>query len=182
MRFSLRAMFMISALTLLALPAFAEDGFYLGGSVGQAEINTGTLADVKFEGDDTGYKVFGGYRFLKFFAVEGAYADLGSVQNKAAVNRKTADMNAYTAEGIGFIPLGIADIFGKAGFASWNADFSSDGGTLPIPSSADGTDLVYGAGVQFRFKSIAVRGEVEYYDVEESDDVYQYSVGASWTF
>jgi len=58
---------------LITLPAAAADnGFYLGLSAGQAEISSEDYGDFEFEGDDIGYKVFAGYRFLTFLAVEAA--------------------------------------------------------------------------------------------------------------
>lgn len=64
----------------IALPAAAADnGFYLGGSAGRSAVNTGTVGEVSVNSEATAYKVFIGGRFLTFFAVEGAYSDLGSV-------------------------------------------------------------------------------------------------------
>jgi OOP family OmpA-OmpF porin len=180
---SLKMLFFAAAVALVALPvAAADNGWYLGASVTQSQLNTGTLESVKVEGDDHGYKVFAGYRILTFLSVEGAYNDLGSIKDVQPIGNTTVDMQAWTAEAVGYIPLGIADIFGKAGLASWSSDYSATGGIIPATASKSGTDPVYGAGVQFRISSWAIRGEVEYFDVKDTDNVYQYSIGASYTF
>ena len=169
----------VLAIALFAFPvAAADNGFYIGGSVGQAEIATGDLdADIEIDGSDFGsYKVFSGFRFLTFGGVELSYADFGEISGDEADT--TAEVDGLGLVGVLYIPFGIGDVFAKGGVMDWNADLN----TLTDVRSLDGTDPLYGAGLQFRIKSWAIRGEVEYIDVESADSVYMYSVGASWTF
>jgi len=171
--------------TLFTLPAAAADnGFYLGLSAGRAALNTGDLGNAEVEGDANAYKLFAGYRFLNFLAVEGAYVDLGTAEDdqESTSTHYEAGVNGFELQGMAFLPLGIADIFVKAGLFNWNADLEGIIAGEPDSVSADGTDPVYGAGFQLRFKSFAVRAEVEYFDVENANDVYMYSIGASYTF
>ena len=80
------------ALTIIAAPlASAQDsGWYLGANVGQSKskIDDGQITNSLLSGGlvttsisdrdhDTGFKVFGGYQFNKYFAFEGGYFDLG---------------------------------------------------------------------------------------------------------
>jgi len=164
---------------LIALPAVADDGFYFGGSVGRTALSSGTTVPIEVKGDTNSYKIFLGYRFLKFFAVEGAYADLGNAKDTSGTTSAEGKFKGYHGEGIVLLPLGIADIFAKAGAFSYTSDFSTNAGAT---ASKDGTAPLYGAGVQFRIKSWAVRGEVEYFDIKNADHVYMYSVGGSYTF
>jgi len=166
---------------LIALPALADDGFYLGGSVGKTALSAGTTVPIEVKGDTNSYKVFIGYRFLKFFAVEGAYADLGAAKDSSGNTHAEAAFKGYHGEGMVMLPLGIADIFAKAGAFSYSGDFKTDIANLGN-FSKDGTAPLYGAGVQFRIKSWAIRGEVEYFDIKNTDHVYMYSVGGSYTF
>lgn len=179
-----RSLLIVAAVALFALPAIAADnGFYLGGSIGQTAVNTGTLGEVQVDGNSTGYKVFAGFRMITFLAVEGAYIDFGkSNKTTSATTFGEAKAKGYEAQVLGFIPLGIADIFGKAGAASATFDINGTQNGIPTSISTDKTSPVYGAGVQFRIKSVAVRGEVEYFDVKSTDKLYFYSIGASWTF
>lgn len=169
---------------LLAVPALAADnGFYLGGSVGQTSVDFNTeTSDVS--GDDTSYKVFGGFRFITFLGVEGSYVDFGTPEEvlEAAGGAYEADITGLDAFAVGYLPLGIADIFVKYGVIDWDTDITStlDGGSETQSNS--GTDPAYGAGVQFRIRSFAIRGEVEYFDIESADNVYMYSLGGSYTF
>lgn len=170
----------LAVAALLALPALAADnGVFVGASAGQTSFATGNLGEIDFEGDASGYKVFGGYRFLTFVAVEASYVDFGSIEGDPKVAGYEADVNGLTLEAVVFLPLGIGDVFVKAGLVEWDADISSVE-DLTDRVSLDGNDAVYGAGVQFRIRSFGVRAEVEYFDVAK--ELYMVSVGGSYTF
>jgi len=94
----------------------------------------------------------------------------------------TADFTGYDVAAVGYLPLGIADIFAKAGMIAWDADFSLDAGGSSVSVSDDGEDPFYGLGFQLRFKSFAVRAEIEYFNIEDAQSVYMYSVGGAFTF
>ena len=74
------------AIVLIAVtvPASASDtGFYLGAGIGQSSIDIKefypSLGD-SLEQNSDAFKAYGGYRFLKFIAIEAGYTDLGSPQ------------------------------------------------------------------------------------------------------
>ena len=170
-------------IALLALPAVAADnGFYLGASAGQSGIEISDIDDMDFSGGDTAYKLFVGYRILTFFAVEGSYVDFGAADDDLGDTLGTveADVNGFDAFAMGMLPLGIADIFVKAGVIAWDAEIAAR--SIDASESDSGTDPAYGIGVQFRIRSFAVRGEIEYFDIEGTEYVYMYSVGGSYTF
>ena len=69
-------------LVAAAVPASAiENGFYLGGSIGGSSLEVQDVAEefgaFRFSDGDTDFKLFGGFRFLNFLAVEAGYVDLG---------------------------------------------------------------------------------------------------------
>ena len=176
-------------LALIALPAVAADnGFYLGASVGQTQLEIDELGEdvnsADFSGDDMAYKVFAGIRFLTFLGVEGSYRDLGEPEDEVSEleGTVTADLTAYDVAAVGYLPLGIADIFAKAGMTSWDADLTLDAGAVSQSLSDDGEDPFYGLGFQLRFKSFTARAEVEYFDIEGIDGLYMYSIGGAFTF
>ena len=174
-------------IALLALPAAAADnGFYLGASVGQMgiKIEDVDLEDIDFSGDDTAFKVFAGFRFITFLGVEGSYVDLGAPSEFLEGLDATieTDITGYDGFVVGYLPLGIADIFAKAGVIAWDASISGQIGDQTERESDDGTDPAYGIGVQFRIKSFAIRAEFEYFDIEGAEYVYMYSIGGSYTF
>ncbi|MFA6957257.1 MAG: outer membrane beta-barrel protein [Thermoanaerobaculia bacterium] len=185
----MRRSVILALLTVVAMLATfslaaADNGFYLGAAAGQSTFSVGDFNSDDFDGDATGYKVFAGGRFLTLLGVEGSYVDFGEIEGDSSIENAAykTDVNGVTLEGVAYLPLGIADIFVKGGIFKWESDLTStiSGDTATI--SSDGNDLVYGAGVQFRIQSFALRAEVEYYDVENADELYMISVGGSYTF
>ncbi len=52
-----------------------------------------------------------------------------------------------------------------------------------IDSDSDsGTDAAYGLGVALRLGKVALRAEGEQFKIADADDVYMFSVGATFTF
>ena len=65
---------LIAALAMLSLPlAAADNGFYIGGAVGQSAINIDEIGDIEIDDNATAWKGFIGGRFLTFIGVEGAF-------------------------------------------------------------------------------------------------------------
>lgn len=170
----------IICLTIFALlastPALAvKPGFYLGGSLGGAATEV-TEGNVTFDENDTAWKLFAGYHFLQFFAVEAAYRDLGSPSTNILGSDVKVSPTAFDVAGLAGLPLGPVYLFGKLGIARWDGDVTVDGSKI----SDDGTDVEAGVGISADIIKIQVRAEVEYIDA--ADGVLMYSVGAAWRF
>jgi OOP family OmpA-OmpF porin len=178
------ALLTTAALGLVAAPAYAADnGIYLGASVGQSGVTfeeTVAGEDFEFDTDSTGYKAILGWRFLDWLAVEANYVDLGSGDDNVAGTRIETDVNGISLSAVGFLPVGPVDLFARVGAIDWKADVTAS--DLGFDASDDGTDLTYGVGAQFRVWSLGIRAEYERYDISEADTVDMFSVGVTWTF
>lgn len=169
-----KAILAASLLLTSGVAAAADNGFYLGGSVGQANLEIDDIGGVTaedFKGDDTGFKLIAGIRPLDWLAVEAAYVNFGEPEDRGL----RAEGDGISAFAVGFLPLGPVDLFAKGGLIAWDSKISGS-------FDDDGTDLAYGAGVQFRVWSISVRAEYEIFDVSDLDDLSMVSVGATFTF
>jgi hypothetical protein len=177
----------LGAIGFLALgpaAAFAETGFYAGGSVGgatvDANISDPDLPDnINFNEDDFAWKVFGGFQWDPWFidlGVEVGYVDFG----KPSSSLVEIDASGWNIWGVGAFDLGPVGIFGKLGYIAWDADASLR--DTPFTSSDDGSDIGYGIGAKFELWSLQFRAEYEIYDIEDTDDVSMYSVGVAWIF
>jgi len=175
----LRATIATLAVSLTTLPAFAADnGFYLGGSIGQGAVQV-KEAGVEFDGDDTGFKVIAGFRPLDFFAVEVNYVDLGTAEDDVLGVNIQADTTGIDAFAVLLLPITAVDLFAKAGLISWDQDVSATG----FGSGEDsGEDFAYGVGAQARFGSLAARLEYERFEIQDTDTVDMISLGLTWTF
>ena len=169
---------LVAALAFAGLPASAADnGIYLGGSVGQSALE---IDDFDYDADATGYKIIAGWRFLDWLAVEGNYVDLGSGEDKVSGDKVEIDVSGVSLSAVGFLPVGPVDLFARVGAVNWDADVSVAG--FDAGGSADGTDFTYGAGVQFRVWSLGIRAEYEVFDISDADNVDLLSLGVTWTF
>ena len=180
MRKTIVAAALAASFSLLSLPALsADNGIYLGASVGQS----GVQYDENFDGDNfsfdasaTGFKAIAGWRFIDWLAVEANYVDLGSGDD----NGIETDVNGVSLSAVGFVPVGPVDLFARVGAVNWNADLEAP--SLGVSASDDGTDLTYGVGAQFRVWSLSIRGEYEVFDISDADTVDMFSIGVTWTF
>ena len=165
-----------SAFVLTSLPAAAADnGIYLGGSIGQTGVQ---IDEFDYDADATSYKVIAGWRFLDWLAVEGNYIDFGSADDTVSGTRLETDLSGVSLSAVGFLPAGPVDLFARVGAVDWSADLSAEGFGR---DSEDGTDFTYGVGAQFRVWSLSIRAEYEVFDFEDAD-VDMLSVGVTWTF
>lgn len=168
------------ALALLAPPGAhaADNGFYLGGSVGQANVDLNDAA-IGFDEADTGWKVFVGIRPIDLVAAEVSYTDFGRPAANVGAVRATTDVKAASAFALLYapLPLPLVDLYVKAGFARIEQDVTSSSFRLDRTA----TDFAWGVGGQLNFGSLAVRAEYERFKTDTGDPDF-ISVGVAWTF
>jgi opacity protein-like surface antigen len=173
-------LFAAALLALPVLPAVAADnGFYLGASVGQAnlkidDLTDNTFADDDFDADDLAFKLIAGIRPLDWFGVEAAYVNFGEPEDTVLGQKLKADGDGISAFAVGFLATGPVDLFAKVGLISWDSKISGS-------FDDDGTDLAYGAGAQFRVLGLSIRAEYEKFDISDVD-LDMISVGVTYTF
>lgn len=204
---------------LLASGASAQH-FYLGGSIGNAKMDLGSQAaadvsdilinDYGLSGtvsvtsdnqddNDVGYKIFGGYSFNDYFAIEAFYADFGKVHEDvtATINVTdgtdtlvgTASLGArLDTTGYGFDFLASYPVsrqfslFAKLGYIFYKVDanltlgFSGTQNGVPATLNDatgvddDGSDVSYGVGGDYYFNdNMAVRLDWQRYKVKAFD-------------
>jgi OmpA-OmpF porin, OOP family len=145
----LTAMLGAAAMTM-SVGALAQQpmpGWYVGGDFGKFDIE---------DEDDTAWRIVGGYQINRTFAAELGYSTL--------FDKSGVEVTAWELVGIASFPVANKlSIFGKLGFAMWEADAGSFGST-------DGTDLTFGAGVQYDITpKLGIRGQWQRYDIDDSD-------------
>lgn len=179
-------------LALLGGHAFAADdsGWYLGGNLGQSQANidddriidslaTSGFTTTALDDDerDLGYKVFGGYKLLPWFAIEGGYFDLGEFDFSATTVSAGTLSGSLKTRGLNIDPVFILPItqrfsaFGRAGltYAQTRSTYASSG-AVTTPPSSDEREMGYkfGAGVQYDItERLGLRLEAERYQVDE---------------
>jgi hypothetical protein len=183
MRHSLIAITALAAGLATAPARAADNGIYLGASLGQSGVEFDEAVsgfDAEFDASSTAFKLIAGWRFIDWLSVEANYVDLGSADDRVLGEKIETDVSGISLSAVGFLPVGPVDLFARVGAINWEADV--DVPSLDIRGSDDGTDLTYGVGAQFRVWSLSIRGEYEIFDVGDADNVDLFSVGVTWTF
>lgn len=136
---------LVLALLFLSTNAVADAakarGGYIGGGLASTAFDDGgAFAFSDVDDSDSGITFFGGYKFFRYFAVEGRYADLGSY----SVDNLSFDASVLSVHAVGIVPFGESgwELFGQLGFGTLDVD-------LPGPSSGNETVGSAGGGVRF---------------------------------
>lgn len=178
----------IAAVTLAALgvssPALADEnsGLYIGVGLGDFsnEIDSLDDVDIDFDADDDASRIFAGWRFNRFFALQLDYSDLGETNQAINLLNVSADTTALAPSLVGTLPLGPVELFAKAGIAFYDLEISLDDNVVFDESDHD---VVYGAGVGFTLLDrLSLRLEYEVYDISEFADSEAVWLTAHWRF
>lgn len=201
------------AFVVIATPFAAADesGWYVGANVGQSRAKidddriTSSLLGRGFSGisiadddRDTGYKLFGGYKFNKNVAVEGGYFDLGKFGYAASMNPSATLNGSIKLKGLNLDLVGMLPItekfsaFGRAGvnYAQAKGAFTGTESSVYAPNSNPSkrdTNYKLGLGLQYALtESLAMRAEVERYRINDAvgnkGDIDLVSVGLVYQF
>jgi OmpA-OmpF porin, OOP family len=159
----------------------AQDGFYLGGSMGPSYINKKFTdidqADLNLEGKELAYKIYAGYKIPGFLALEGGYRNLGSVAaDLADYNNFGWDVSAK-----GDISIGPLQVFAKAGayFNNVNVTFQNP---LQPDINKNNTKFLFGFGAGLNIQKLGLRAEWESLDFSKDSKVSMLTAGITYSF
>lgn len=104
-----------SAMIFAGSASAQEAGWYVGASLGQAQVDVDCSGTTSCDDKDSTWKIFGGYQINRNFSVEVGYSDLGAVTASTpsfvvppfvipAANLKV-ESTAWELVGIGSLPL-----------------------------------------------------------------------------
>jgi len=162
-----------------------DGGFYVGAGLGQASVD----ADIDdglpdFDGSDTAFKLFGGYKFGKYIGLELEYIDGGEADDswrqefKGVTEeiRATIGFTGWNASLVGILPIGEKfDVFAKIGAIMWDADlvldYRVDGSLVERERlSDDGSEFSWGIGGSWYFlQNFGARIEYQGFDIDDAD-------------
>jgi outer membrane protein with beta-barrel domain len=176
--------------------AQADNRWYAGAAYSRV---SGEFVDMSYgsrigygpQPSENGFRIIGGLRPLEWLAIEANYADFGDTEGTLGFVCVTspcpihfnADAKAFSVSTQALYGLGPVDLFAKLGVARWSADYAwiNDDGSPFRDIDRDGTDAVWGGGLQFNVRNITTRVEYERFDLAE-DSVENLSLGVTWSF
>ncbi len=183
------ASLLTSALPLSAAHAENELMGYVGGAIGQSQIDVSSL---NFSAHATGWKAVIGVRALSAFGAEAEYVDLGRPRGSSVAGRLETQASGPAVFGLAYLPLPLPylDVYAKAGIANVQqratVDLAGGGSACAAGLGCDGlnrseSEFAWGGGAQIKTGSVAVRVEFEQYRAAGGALSFG-TVGLLWTF
>lgn len=176
----------------LTMAQTLEPGWYGGLGVGPSRSNIDdaritssllgaglTATSIDEKNNDTGYKLYGGYQFGRFFSLEGGYFDLGrfgftATTSPAGTLRGDIRLKGINLDAVGRLPFTERfSALGRVGltYVDTADQFSSTGAVTvadPNPGKRDG-GYKAGLGLQYELsQALALRVEAERYRVNDA--------------
>lgn len=159
---------------MISRPHSNSANLYVGGSIGNAQYS-------EIDDNSASLSLFGGYHINEVLAVEGGWSSLGEAESKGS----KADVSALSLGVMGKVALKTdLTLFGKAGLARWDFDFSS---TSPALSDSDSDiDPYFGLGLDYSITgNTSVRFDWNRYSMEptidgttlDTENINNFSVG-----
>lgn len=202
---------LVTIAVMACSPAFAVEpnGWYAGANIGRSTgdfernnsigpfVGAGYGALTYRDSDkDTGYKLYGGYRMSRNFALEGGYFNLGKFNYDYTTSPFGTFGGSNHAHGlnldlVGIVPLGDRfSVFGKVGAAyiDERTEFFRTGGPPVTGNHGDfHVRPKFGIGAQYQFTDrLSVRAELERYrfndPVRRKSNIDMASVGLVYYF
>ncbi len=189
---------------LMAQSDYHSSGWYLGGNIGISTANvdeqkiTQNLTNYSYtdEENDLGYKLFGGYQFNRYFALESGYFNLGKFDYVLSTPTGTVNGNikimGVNLDAVAILPITENfSAFGRVGanYAETRDTFNTTGDFYFIDYNPNVRDLNYkfGAGLQYALSdTLGVRIEAERYRINDAvgndGDIDLFSVGLTYRF
>jgi OOP family OmpA-OmpF porin len=188
----------------------ADSGWYGGFGIGQSKaeidderITAGLLGSglattsIIDDRSDFAYKIFGGYKFNQYFALEGGYFNLGKFSFVSTTNPQGTLTGKIKIQGLNLDAVGILPLsekfsaLGRIGvqYAQASDNFDGTGAVVvldPNPSK-NAANYKVGLGVQYDVTpSVGLRGEYERYRINDAvgnrGDIDFLSVGLVFGF
>ena len=194
---------------LIAIPAEADQtGWFLGMSLGKSgpSFESTPIQSVPTREDrDSGYKLWGGYKFNRNFGAEVSYMESGKVSLSGSADIPctgavcpAAPQLAYSqfirSKGVQLVGTGSLPVtqkfglFGKFGAIHADTESQCTVGSFSCSSSGRNTDITYGLGLSYEMaKNFSVRSEWERMRLGDKarygeNDVNFFTIGAGYKF
>ncbi|MCG9677445.1 outer membrane beta-barrel protein [Vibrio sp. Isolate24] len=159
----------ILVIALAGICSVANANPYLGVAVGQAKFkdtyssyNTTLFGNGSYkldleDDDSTAAKLFVGYQFNDYFAIEGSLGGYDAIDGSYV---SIGDMAFLATQAKGILPIGDRfNLFVKGGLAYFGAEFKTSYATV----SDEAITGMYGAGAEFAIsKNIKLSAELDY--------------------
>jgi OOP family OmpA-OmpF porin len=151
-------------ITTLPIAALADDGFFVGASIGSATL-TDDFDGFDVDADSSAYRLVFGYQFSDAFGLEAGYHRFGTFEE----NRNFS----FDADGVflgGNVGVPLSDsfrLFARGGAFFWDGDSVINTVTRATP---DDSNLYLGAGASVAItEQLSLVGDWTRYELQDTD-------------
>lgn len=139
-------------------------GLGLGYSKNQDYECTGCGAISSLDDSGFAYKLFGGYRLNRNFALSAGYMNLADTKASGPLFTDKLEVNGFYGAAHGILPVtDKVDVFATVGLLRWDQKVTySDTTPFSGSGSFDGTDLMYGLGASYAFAKQGPKLQLEW--------------------
>lgn len=156
-------------------------------NIGDAGTGIGNIARAH---DDDTYKIFAGYRFAPFFALEVNYVDFGRPNNSFTTSGTEGNYrlhaSGFAPMGVATLPLGPIELFAKGGWLFSNNNVSiylNQPGQQVVQSSHSSSDFMWGGGAGITvLRHLNINAEWDRVEVENAHGSQALWLAAAWRF
>ena len=166
--------FVLGLMVVAWQPALADEGWFIGGAVGNGNIED-DVSGFAFDADSTAYRFYFGYQFNEHFALDAGYSDLGNFDAFITQNMMqvpvNADADGFLFNATGIIPLNQTfSLYGQAGVFFWDGEAE----VASVNNNVSDTNLRLALGVEARvYKRLSINADWSRYDLDGTDaDVF----------
>lgn len=172
-----------------------DEGFYVGGGVGQFNLEIDGIDGIdeaieRLDDDDTAWQAFIGWRINPYIALQAAYVDYGRPEDDFSTAGSSgnyrAELSGFAPSIIGTLPLGPLEISAKIGYYFYDLEITADIDDPLAPdfdSDDSGEDVFYGIGIGMTFfDRLHAKLEYEEIDIDGTDDANAFWLTGAWRF
>lgn len=162
---------LLLALAVAPLPASAGEGFYVGASIGSANLDD-DFDGFEIDDDATAYRLNAGWQMNQYVGLEFGYQNFGDFEQSFDINgeRAKAKLSAdgYTLGVTASYPLGEHfELLGRAGAFFWDGEAEINNASQADPGD---TNPYFGAGLAYNLTQVfSVHVDWIRYDLEDTE-------------
>lgn len=177
------AMALILVRLTVPFQAQASEGFYAGASIGSANLDD-NFDGFEIDDDTTAYRIVGGWRVNRYFALEAGYQNFGDFEQNFSINGESHKVklsaDGYTLGVQGSYPLANrVSVFARAGWFFWDGEAEINNASQASPEDSN---PYLGLGLSYDFsEGFSINTDWSRYELESTEsDVF--SVGFQFRF